>query len=81
MITKNLSFFPANELPVAEMANQEVLTYSPDDGWHIGYVLVIEDDEQIFDICIFNREGIRLVPNQHFTFWALLNTSICPPRE
>lgn len=74
MITQILNYRSADELPSVEMANCAVLTYSPADGWYTGLVLVLEDDDQIFEIGIYDRQGRKLTPGKHFTLWALLNT-------
>lgn len=73
-VIEQLVFRPASVKPTADMDGVEVLVYNPCDGWHLGEISVIEDDDGTDPPYIYIRgpHFSELEPHSFYVAWAVL---------
>lgn len=75
-VTESLVFRPASELPTADLDDHAVLVLNPCDGWHEGYIRVLEEDGEVYHIGIYTWSMDEMTPHDFYVAWALLPDSI-----
>ncbi|WP_434171260.1 hypothetical protein [Providencia manganoxydans] len=71
IVPTDLIFRPASELPTENLDGRSVIVLNPCDGWHIGEIRVIKDEDGCY-IGVYPWMGDEMTPHDFYVTWALL---------